>query len=86
MEIKERLRIEKKICEVQKKKGINNLRNLKNIEEMLKEEFIPGFKFSLETKRDKDTFDSYKRSFNPTSTKPPNKAVSDSILFKLIKQ
>jgi hypothetical protein len=81
VEIKERVRIEKKICDVQKKKGINNLRNLKNIEELLKDELIPGFKFSLETKRDKDTFESYKRTFNPISTKPPSKVVTDSILF-----
>ena len=64
VELKERARIEKKICEVQKKKGINNLKNLKNIEELLKEDNLPGFKFILEAKRDKDTFDTYKVSHN----------------------
>ena len=79
METKERVRIEKKICDIQKKKGINNLRNLKNIEDMLKEEHLPDFVFSLEAKRDKDTFDSYRKSFNPFSLKTPSKENTESI-------
>ena len=82
IEQKERARIEKKICEIQKKKGINNLKNLKNIGELIKEEVVSGFKFGLETKRDKETFTS-RKLLNPKnlfSPKSSSTLISESII------
>ena len=59
-EQKERARIEKKIIDIQMKKGMNNIRNFKYIDELLKEEIETDFKFTLETKCNKDTFDTRK--------------------------
>jgi len=47
----ERARIERKLCELQKKKGIINLKNTQNIENLIKEEDLPGMKFSIEKKK-----------------------------------
>jgi hypothetical protein len=53
----ERARIEKKLCELQKKKGVNNFKNVSNIEEMIKKEEHTPMKFGIESKTYKDTFE-----------------------------
>jgi len=53
----ERARIERKINEIQKQKGINNLKQYKNIDILLKEEELPGMNFHLEKKYHKETID-----------------------------
>ena len=83
IEKKERARIERKICDIQKKKGINNLKNFKNIEELLKDEKVPSFKFGLETKRDKETFESRKllNKNNSTCYKSSSNILLDSSIL-----
>jgi len=50
--------LKKKLCELQKKKGVNNFKNVANIEEMIKkEEEHSRWHFSIETKTYKDTFE-----------------------------
>jgi hypothetical protein len=53
----ERARIEKKIAEIQKKKGISNLKQLKNLDALLKEESVPNWNFNIEKKTYKDTIE-----------------------------
>lgn len=53
----ERARIEKKIAEIQKQTGITNLNQINNIDTLLKENNYPSWKFNLEKKSCKDTFD-----------------------------
>ena len=62
----ERARIEKKIAEIQKKKGITNLKQFKNLDALLKEEEeLPQWNFGLEKKTYKDTLDMHsKTDFN----------------------
>jgi hypothetical protein len=57
----ERARIEKKLADLIKKKGILNLKNLKDIETIVKEEKnLKPFDCSIEVKTNKDTFTSNK--------------------------
>jgi len=53
----ERARIEKKLCELQKQKGVNNFKNVANIEEMIKKEEHTPWHFGIEAKTYKDTFE-----------------------------
>jgi len=46
----ERARIERKINEIQKKKGINNLKQYKNVDVLLKEEELGSWNFAMEKK------------------------------------
>jgi hypothetical protein len=55
----EQARILKKIAEIQKKKGIMNLKQYKNFHSLLKDEDLPGMKFGIEKKVNKDTFENY---------------------------
>lgn len=56
----DKARIIKKIVSIQKEKGVLNLKNLKNINELiLKDTETNLMKFSLEKKTYKDTFDTY---------------------------
>jgi len=50
--------LRKKLCELQKKKGVNNFKNVANIEEMIKkeEEHTP-WHFGIDVKTYKDTFE-----------------------------
>jgi len=47
----ERARVEKKLQEIQKKKGINNLKQYKNLDVLLKEEELTSWNFGLERKK-----------------------------------
>jgi len=53
----EQARIEKKLDELQKKKGITNIKLFKNIDSIIKEEDLTAMQFSIEKKTYKDTFD-----------------------------
>jgi hypothetical protein len=70
----ERARLEKKIIDIQLKKGITNLKNFKNLEQMLREERTPSFKFENEKNNFKETFAKtlYKKigkTFSPNPTR-----------------
>ena len=58
----EKARLEKKIIESQKKKGIYNLKGLKNYDSLLDEEELPNFNHSLEKRFFKDTIESMNKS------------------------
>lgn len=58
----ERARIEKKIVEVQTTKGISTLKDLKNIEALIKEENNPSFKFNVEVMFNKNTIEKRTKS------------------------
>jgi hypothetical protein len=58
----EKARLERKILEAQKKKGIYNLKALKNVDTLLDDEELPSFNHSIERKFHKDTIDSFNRS------------------------
>ena len=58
----EKARIERKIIEIQKKKGINNLKTVKNLEELLVDEDYPSMTFEIEKRTFKDNIDSMNRS------------------------
>ena len=45
------------MAELQKKKGVNNFKNVSNIEDMIKKEEHVPMKFGIETKTFKDTFE-----------------------------
>jgi len=53
----ERARIEKKIAEIQKNKGIMSLKQFKNLDVLLKDEELVSMKFGLEKKTYKDSID-----------------------------
>jgi len=77
----ERARIERKLCELQKNKGVNNFKNVSNIEEMIKkgEEHTP-WKFGIDIKTYKDTFDIRKAQEKKDDTKNStviNKSIHD---------
>lgn len=57
----EQARILKKIAEIQKKKGLMNLKQYNNFNSLLKEEELPPWRFEIEKKNNKDTFDNYKK-------------------------
>lgn len=73
MERLERARIERKIMEYQKKKGITDLKNFGNLEELLKEHELPGWQFGMEKKTYKDSIEistmKAKKSENPNITR-----------------
>jgi hypothetical protein len=58
----EKARIERKIVEIQKKKGINNLKTVKNLEELLVDEDYPSMTFEIEKRTYKDNIDVMNRS------------------------
>jgi hypothetical protein len=61
----ERVRIEKKLNELQIKKGILNINNIKDLEAMAREdENLKPMYFSMEKKSNKDTFSNYQYDFN----------------------
>jgi len=62
----ERARVEKKIQELQKKKGINNLKMFKNLDVLLKEEDLPNWNFSIERKCHKESIDTQYKKQNIT--------------------
>jgi hypothetical protein len=53
----EKARIEKKITDIQKKKGTINLKQFKNLDALLIEEDLPHWDFSLEKRTYKDTIE-----------------------------
>ena len=53
----EKARIERKINELQKKKGINNLKELKNLDALLIDEELPSWNFSIERRFFNDTIE-----------------------------
>ncbi len=55
----EKARLERKIVEVQKKKGIYNLKGLKNIDALLDDEELPTWNHALERKFHKDTLENF---------------------------
>ena len=57
----EQARLERKIVELQKKKGINNLKQLKNLEDLLKGEENKAWGFDVEKKTFKDTFNNFNK-------------------------
>jgi hypothetical protein len=60
----ERARLERKIVELKKKKGIMNLKQLKNLELLLKGDENKPWGFEVEKKTFKDTFNNYKTQSN----------------------
>ena len=69
----ERSRIEKKLIELQKKKGIHNIKSPKSLELIAREDDnVKQWNFSLEKKTSKDTFTTYlydRNSINKPSMK-----------------
>jgi len=57
----ERARVEKKIQELQKKKGINNIKQY-NIDELIKEEELPCWNFAMERKNHRETIETTNRN------------------------
>jgi hypothetical protein len=53
----EKARIEKKIKELVMKKGINNLKHAKDLEQMLKDDELPAWNFNLEQRSNRDTIE-----------------------------
>jgi len=76
----ERARIEKKIAEIQKQTGITNLNQINNIDALLKENNYPSWKFTLEKKNNKDTFEDASR-FSKLGEKKREK---NEIIFKTL--
>lgn len=58
----ERARLEKRIAEIQKEKGINNLKNVKNLDELIKGKETPAWNCGLEMKHFKNTLDIHMQS------------------------
>lgn len=60
----ERARLDKKIAQLQKEKGITLLKNYDNIEEILNYDsnIYPSWSFSINKKSNKDTFENYNNS------------------------
>jgi hypothetical protein len=55
----EHARILKKITDIQKKKGVTNLKRCNDFNSLLKEEELPEMVFNLEKKSNKETFDNF---------------------------
>jgi len=53
----ERARVERKLQEIQKKKGINNLKQYKNLDLLLKEEDLPLWHFGIERKNHRESIE-----------------------------
>lgn len=70
----ERARLEKKIMEIQLKKGITNLKNFKNLEKYLREDSLPIFNHSIEKTKFKDTFDYSATKKNSFSLSVPTRS------------
>jgi hypothetical protein len=83
----ERARLERKIADIQKKKGISNLKQLKNLDVLLKDEELPSWNFNIEKKTYKDTINNLTNgSFDNTNNKDTRKSLSltrDSKYIKL---
>jgi hypothetical protein len=60
----ERARIEKKIFDIHKQTGLTNLNQIKEIDNLLKENINPAWKFNLDKKTNKDTFEDFTRFTN----------------------
>jgi len=67
----ERARIEKKIFEDQKRKGLNNLKGIKSIDDVIEEENYKTWNFSIEKKTYKDTIQNLNKDekFNSQQSK-----------------
>lgn len=76
----ERARLEKKILELKKKKGVNNLKQLKNLELLLKGEDFKPWGFEVEKKTFKDTFTNYnsENNFNSKSNRIRSRSLINS--------
>jgi hypothetical protein len=73
----EKARVEKKLTEIQKKKGVTNLKILKNLDALLLDDALPNMNFQIEKRFNKETIENQNKS-----EKRKKSAMNTSDFFK----